>query len=102
MELFREIELGSEAIVYIKNRLACGKTLAEHLLRQDINSGRVITQLPSSVNEGAAKDFESGGKLHSKILDAHKFKLQSVPNTDHLLAVAVFDFLEGSNDRICI
>jgi hypothetical protein len=87
---------------YIKEKLALGKKLSESLLQRNLNAGKIVTKLPFNVQENEAKDFESGAKLPSSILQTDRLTLEPVPDTDPLLATEISTFLEGGRDRICI
>lgn len=112
MNHFREITLGTEAIDYIRQRLASGNTLATWLLqRADIDNGRVVTFLPPYVNEEAAKEFTTGGKISEPFFESHEnvtndqasaWKMVPTPNTDLLLVETIQAFLTTGEERICI
>src|SRR5437879_929426 len=98
---YREIELGTSGIAYVRECLESGKTLARLLLQtQDLNEGTVVTRLPVSVDDAAAKDFGSGGKLPE--LYPRTTNLQPVPDSDFLLVPEIQGFLRESNTNVCI
>lgn len=111
MDGYREIQFGPEAIDYIKGRLALGKTLAAYLLQHaELNSGRVVTLLPSDVNYESATQFEYGGKLptpggyEKRIIakDRTVRRMSPTPNSDSYLAGIVKAYLNMGDGRICI
>jgi len=100
-ETYREIDLGASGIAYVKECLESGKTLAKLLLQtHDLNAGRAFTQLPASVGDAAAKDFDSGGKLPE--LYPRTTNLQPVPDSDFLVMPRINWFLSESSANICI
>lgn len=101
METLREIDLGASGTAYVRECLESGKTFARLLLQShDLNAGRVFTKLPAGVDNGAAKDFDSGGKLPD--LYPRATNLQAVPDTDFLLIPKISEFLRGSPVNMCI
>ncbi len=110
-EICAELHLGPEAISYIQERLANGKTLARYLLqRPDLESGTVTTFLPSDVGKEAATQFKWGGKLrrdpatfvyHTEP-DGSTTRWEPVPDTDPWLALLLQEFLRGTPEGICI
>ncbi len=81
MSAFKEIELGTEAVTFVTESLKFGETLSKLVLEViDVKRGRVVTKLPSNVDEKAANDFKSGGKLPR--LSSGITNPEPVPNTD--------------------
>ena len=106
-----EINLGPEAVSYIRDCLANGKTLARYLLqRLDLESGAVTTFLPSDVSEEAATQFKWGGKLYRDPAtfvyhtepDGSTTRWEPVPNTDPWLASILREFLGAGPERVCV
>jgi len=101
MNAHREIEFGAEGIGYVTKCLELGKTLSKLLLQiRDLNTGRVVTRLPSDLDDATAKDFETGGKLPP--LSPRTTTLQPVPNTDLLLSEEIQVFLAAGDRNVCI
>ena len=106
-----ELHLGPEAVSYIRDCLANGKTLARYLLqRPDLESGTVTTFLPSDVGKEAATQFKWGGKLrrdpatfvyHTEP-DGSRTRWEPVPNTDPWLISILQEFLGAGGDRVAI
>lgn len=106
-----ELHLGPEAVSYIRDCLANGKTLARYLLqRPDLESGTVTTFLPSDVGKEAATQFKWGGKLRRDPAtfvyrtepDGSRTRWEPVPNTDPWLVSIIQAFLRAAEDRVCI
>ena len=55
------IELGHDAITYIRAYLSEGNTLSEYLLELPLEEGRVVTYLPPTSSLDAIENFEVGG-----------------------------------------
>ncbi len=111
MNACEERSLGPEALEYIRECLAEGKTLARHLLeRVDLESGTVTTFLPSDVSKEAASQFRTGGKLerdpetfvYRTAPDGSRVRWEPVPNTDPWLVSIVQAFLRAAEGRVCI
>src|SRR5215470_8887206 len=111
-EAYKEITLGPEAIDYIKDRLAEGKTLAKFLLdRADLNKGKVTTFLPSNADLSKINNFSRGGVLtapppethrHFTAPDGTKTVMVPVPDTSAELSATIQDFLKHGDARICL
>jgi hypothetical protein len=107
-----EIRLGPEAIEYIKDRLAQGKTLASLLLeRRDLDGGEVVTFLPSNADLERISNFSQGGVLptpppethqHYTTPDGTKTVLVPVPGTSSHLVTTIQEFLKQGEGRICL
>ena len=101
MNGYREIELGADGLNYVRKCLKLGKTLSKLLLEiHDLNAGRIVTRLPEGVDDKAAKEFETGGKLPE--LYPRMTNLQPVPNTDLFLVEQVHRFLEEGDTGLCV
>ncbi len=101
MSAFREIELGTEAMTFVTESLKLGETLSKLVLEViDVKRGRVVTKLPSNVDEKAANDFKSGGKLPR--LSSGITNPEPVPNTDFFIVETIRSFLDASSKNICI
>lgn len=101
MEIYKDIELGAAGLVYVRECLEAGKTFSRLLLKtHDLNTGTAVTKLPAGIEEAAAKDFDSGGKLPE--LYPRTSNLQAVPDSDFLLIPEVNRFLSESSANICI
>jgi hypothetical protein len=105
-----EISLGPEAIGYIRDCLANGKTLATYLLkRPDLENGSVRTFLPPDVSKEAASQFRLGGKLkrdpetfvYRTAPDGSTTRWEPVPNTDPWLLSILQEFLRGGTEKLC-
>lgn len=111
-DTYKEITLGPEAVHYIRDRLAEGKTLAKFLLdRADLNKGRVTTFLPSNADLSKINNFSRGGVLpapppethhHYTTPDGTKTVMVPVPGTGTHLAAMIQEFLEQGDARICL
>jgi hypothetical protein len=107
-----EINLGTEAVTYVKECLASGNTLATLLLQShNIDNGSVVTFLPIGTSDADAKKFKSGGKLptlasesHKEITadDGSKWRMVPKPNTKSELVTIIQDFLRAKQEHICI
>src|SRR2546428_9453138 len=102
MSAFKEIELGIEGLGYIRERLAEGKTLSQHLLSGcDLEGGKVTTYLPKVISDQEAKQFSTGGKLPSpegstKYLAASngsRWRMEQKPNLEAYVDRMIRDFL---------
>jgi len=65
----KEFHFGPEAIVYIREQLAKGLTLASYLLRLPLEEGVVRAYLPDTASEEAAQNFREGGVREGIFLD---------------------------------
>jgi len=111
-DAYKEITLGPEAVDYIRDRLAEGKTLAKFLLdRGDLNKGRVTTFLPSEADLSKVNNFSRGGVLptpppethhHYTAPDGTKTVMVPVPDTSTELAAMIQGFLQQGDARICL
>src|SRR6266480_5857369 len=111
-DMYNEFRLGSDAVEYIKSRLANGKTLARCLLKQhDLGNGEVVTLLPPNADPERMKNFSGGGVLptpppethqHYKTSDGIKTVLVPVPNTATRMVEMIREFLKEGEGRICI
>lgn len=111
-DTYKEITLGPEAVDYISDRLAEGKTLAKFLLdRADLNKGKVTTFLPSNADLSKINNFSRGGVLpapppethrHYTAPDATRTVMVPVPDTSTQLAAMIQEFLEQGDARICL
>ncbi len=111
MVTYNEIKLDTEAIEYIKDRLADGKTLAKFLLEQrNLDSGEVITFLPPHANLERLKNF-SGGVLPTPPPETHhyyttpdgtKSVMVPVPNTRPHLVTIIQEFLKQGDGHLCL
>jgi hypothetical protein len=107
-----EIRLGSEAIEFIKSKLAQGKTLSKFLLnRPDLNRGEVISLLPSNVDLKKIRNFSEGGVLPTPSSEDHyrystpdgtKTVMVPVPNTTPALVAAIEESLRQDVGRLCL
>lgn len=107
-----EIRLGPEAIEFIKDRLAQGKTLSKFLLnRPDLDRGEVITLLPSGVDLKKIRNFSEGGVLPTPSSENHyrystpdgtKTLMVPVPNTTPALTAGIDEFLRENAGRLCL
>lgn len=113
MTELKQIQLGEEALAYIKTHLSKGGRLSRFLLEYlEIDRGSVLTYLPASVSDEDARDFYSGGKisnpvgfgagLHLKALDGTAWKMFRKANTDEVLACHVQYYLRGGASRVCL
>jgi hypothetical protein len=112
MDTYSEVKLGPEAVTFIKDRLANGKTLAKLLLRRgDLDGGKVSTFLPPGVDEAAARKFDSGGLLlpptgethrHYTTPDGTRSVMMPVSNTRPQLGVIIQEFLKQGEGHLCL
>jgi len=56
-----EVDLGEEAIAFLRSRLLQGNTLSASLLQMPLESGRIVALLPANTDPGAARRFDVGG-----------------------------------------
>jgi|GEM_PF-1123840 len=111
-DAYREITLGPEAVDYIRDRLAEGKTLAKFLLtRGDLDKGRVTTFLPSDADLSKINNFSRGGVLPTPPPETHhhyttangtRTLMVPVPGTSTHLAAMIQAFLKQGDARICL
>src|SRR5689334_4255477 len=111
-EAYKEIALGPEAIDYIKDRLAEGKTLAKFLLeRGDLDKGKVTTFLPSDADLSKVNNFSRGGVLPAPPPETHRHYTTAsgtrtlmvpVPDPSTQLAAMIQAFLKQEDARICL
>src|SRR5689334_19616267 len=111
-EAYKEIALGPEAIDYIKDRLAEGKTLAKFLLdRGDLDKGKVSTFLPSDADLSKVNNFSRGGVLptpppethhHYTAPDGTRSVMVPVPGTSTQLTIMIQEFLKRGDARLCL
>ncbi len=111
-DAYKEITLGPEAVDYIRDLLAEGKTLGKFLLdRGDLNKGRVTTFLPSEADLSKVNNFSRGGVLptpppethhHFTAPDGTKTVMVPVLGTGKQLAAMIQEFLGGNDERICL
>ena len=113
MSTFREIHLGREAIQFIRDCLEeGGMTLGRGLLLHcDLEKGRVLTYLPTTVSEDETRQFKFGGKVEEIPLGpADNFVAEAgtrwvrVPteDTDNHLVRTIQAYLRGEGGRWCI
>jgi hypothetical protein len=99
--------LGSEALLYIQDQIANGKSLA-HIVQSSVNltHGSVTTFLPESVSASDANSFLIGGKLQSPPEEHWIHTCESVlvpiPNTFSILVAEILDFLLLDMSHVCI
>lgn len=106
-----ETKLGPIALRFFRERLANGRTLAQHALTTlPLPTGQISTFLPAGVIPRSLEDFRAGGKLPTPPTSDWK-GLQStdetllmipVPNTDYWLVKKIKDYLLQSKNRVCI
>ncbi len=111
MNVFRETELGPEAIQYIRECLTEGKTLAHYLLQiSALDKGTVFTFLPVDVSYEEAKNFRDG-ILPEPPPETHKYftaadgtvmRMVPKPNTGDWLVGVIRMFLSSGEGRVCI
>lgn len=111
-DAYKEITLGPEAIDYVRDRLAEGKTLAKFLLdRSDLDNGQVTTFLPTDADLSKINNFSRGGVLPTPPLETHrhytapdgtKTVMVPVPDTNTELAAMIQAFLKQRDARICL
>lgn len=103
--------LGPEGIEYVKRSLSRGKTLSRYALESlEIDSGRVMTWLPSDVSAEAAKQFTAGGKLPqpsaSQAMEVEiageKYVGLPTPDTRDYLVAAIQQFLDSGEGQVCV
>jgi hypothetical protein len=103
MDKYGELKVDGELVRYLEECLANGNTLANLLLDGiDFASGKVVTTLPVSVDEEAARDFRSGGKLAAVTSNLIASGLQPKPDTDARLVDVAHEFLIEGEERLCI
>ena len=108
----KQIQLNRDAILYVKECLSDGHTLAHHLLETvNLDSGSVSTFVPYDANEGLPHDFKHGPLLQqphpeSVISDQNKadskIMMIATPNTDSLLTETISEYLNANKGRIVI
>ena len=107
--MIQQRNLGREAIKYIEETLAEGKTLATYLRKLDLQKGKVVTFLPSEVTNEEAKQFK-WSKLPQPPLEAFSCEISKdgkkslvspKPDTDSYLIISIQEFLIKEGHR-CI
>jgi hypothetical protein len=106
---FKEQKLGTEAVVYIKKCLSAGNTLAKYLLKTvTFENGYVTTMLPAGILAKDTTDFEEGifpRHLEAEIStasDQPKTVCLPAPDMDFYLASVIEEFLNASENHVCI
>ena len=90
MKEYSELQLGREAIAYVKECLLRGNTLAHFLLEElDLHSGRVVSFLPEDIAVEDANWFDNGGVCNGEVSLSH-------------LVGGIQDFLRSDSDRCVI
>lgn len=112
MDKYKEINLGAEAITYIKKVLSLGCTLSSYVLQNvDLWSVKVVTGLPESANFDKINDFEAGLILpqvpESKWIenigeDGKKSTLIPIPIYTAYLFEKIKNYLESHRGGLCI
>lgn len=105
-----EIALGQEAIDYISESLRDGKELSSMILNAvELQSGSVVTYLPTKPASFSINQFRSGGIVGGKpdeTLPKHELSAQSrfspIPNLDHCLISLVTAYLESATAALCL
>jgi hypothetical protein len=109
MSGFKEIEVGTEGLNYIKDRLAEGNSLSQALLNsRDLASGKVTTYLPAAISDREAKQFSTGGKLRiprrlsvTLAIRGSNWRIEPKPNLDTYIVKMIRSFL-GQRGSCCI
>ena len=83
----RQIDLGADAIAYMRASLAQGKSLARASARLALEAGRTVALLPSGADPQAARQFYTGGVARTA-------------ETEPVIVRLVLDFLAGGADRL--
>lgn len=104
--------LGAEALLYIKEFLADGRTLSQLLLQsRNIENGSVITFLPPGTSSEVAVQFTTGGKLppHSNESekeitadDGSRWRMVPKPDTSAQLVEIIQNFLLDNQRNIAV
>ncbi|TEB15729.1 hypothetical protein Psfp_01960 [Pelotomaculum sp. FP] len=98
MKKYKEVTLGSEAVVYIKDILKYGNTISKYLLQSyDFEKGKVVTYLPYDINNEDARHFKVGGKIKSPAEYENSFPIPIA-----YLMNSIKLFLKGGESRLCI
>ncbi len=66
------VQLGPDAITYIKEQLYQGRALSHNVLSfLDFNQSSIVTYLPPTINREAREIYHEGGKTSRKSVDEH-------------------------------
>lgn len=106
-----EVELGAEALEYIRVSLQNGTTFSHELLRaKDLAAGRVRALIPYDVTIEQIRNVASGMFPERPPEEQHwytaedgsKSRLVPIPDTDDCLVPIIRNFLAGGKHRICL
>lgn len=93
-----EIELGDEALAFIRSSLETNTTLSSCLLRLPLNDGKIHSYLPFGVSPSALSAFEAGGIASANETQEHLVEfIFSYLNTSEI-ALAVFESYASPGD----
>lgn len=108
--MIADIAVGERAVIYTKDKLAIGGSLAGSVLAQcTFNSDEAYSGLPSGTSDTVAQDFEHGEKFprgaggfkYWKERD-DRFRAEPVPNADEWLVRKIVEYLAKSRNNLCI
>lgn len=110
-DMLNRIEFGSEALGYLKDRLAHGRQLAKELLHLPLEGGLLFTYLPEGVDREAAGRFEAAGpgagsemEIEQHIADFASAYLEPSPKAcavfEHALANPTDAFLSAQSGDV--
>jgi hypothetical protein len=91
--MITKVELGPDAITYIRSCLSDGNTLSEYLLKLPLEEGRAVTYLPPTASLDAIKRFKVGGiiapytRLQDEV-DTNGYRIVQLQRTDVELKLA--------------
>ena len=107
-----ELELGIEAIMYIRECLADGNTLAKNLLASlDLSAGNVTTSLPKDANIEQAKtnfnwavlpEAPESELVHYTMEDGRKATMKPKYEEDSQTVQAIQEYLQGELENLCV
>lgn len=95
----QNIELGGEALHFVRHSLEMGKTLARALKALDLEDGHVYGLCPASMTAEEARHFDEGG--FSEVAPAADV-WSSVDTLDAVLAEHIVQELSGRTDAVCV
>ncbi len=112
MNSFKYIQLGSDAIAFMRECLAQGHTLAKFLtLRPDLDHGTIFAPVPPAIELDPIRNFRHGPLLPSPTTNNHveysdeegkSISVVPVPSTNHILEQLIRNYLKQSNHKVCV
>lgn len=106
-----ERSLGPEAVDYLRESLARGKTLSRLLLNEvPLQDGHIMTCVSPDVSADQTLRFHEGGVLprearatrYVTAKDGKSYRMEPVPNTDTWLGALILEALRETVEGICV